>query len=315
MSNATPPGWYPDVNTPGTERWWDGTAWTGHARPTAVTQPSGLQPQAAHGSAGTTGTSARTVVMTVAGLVVVAVAVTGFLMLGGDGDDTPPGSGTGSSAPSTAGAADPKSSGSSGSSADPDDPEDSEDDPTVLVDQLNGVTLPVPDGWEKPEDTIEGDPTMRTVGSYACPGDSGSFCYHGTVTVHTANGTDLTDMKALAEDDIGTAADHAYEEDTVGDLIHGGITFHKDLASRSVTVAGRSGYLVRRQVTTGKGPGGYVESLVFPSAVGSETPVIVRFAFDAGQDALPLSLMDTITEGIRPIGDATSGGVGSSVAP
>jgi len=27
------PGWYPDTNAPGTERWYDGTAWTEHSRP------------------------------------------------------------------------------------------------------------------------------------------------------------------------------------------------------------------------------------------------------------------------------------------
>ncbi|MFJ8860588.1 DUF2510 domain-containing protein [Streptomyces sp. NPDC102451] len=304
MTNATPPGWYPDVNVPGTERWWDGTAWTGYTRSVAATQPVVPAPQPVRSGAGTT---TRTVAMTVAGLLVVAAAVTGFLVLGGDDSGTQPTAAPSSSAPPTA----TDSAGTPG----PTPADGPEDDPTVLVDQLNGVTLQIPEGWEKPENTLDDASTMRTVGSYTCPGDSGSFCYHGTVTVRTANGTDLTDMKALAEEDIGTAADRAYGKDTVGDLIHGGIRSHKDLASRPVTVAGRTGYLVRRQITTGKGPGGYVQSLVFPSAVGSETPVIVRFAFDAGQDALPLSLMDTITRGIRPIGDATGGGVGSTVAP
>ncbi|MEU2680400.1 DUF2510 domain-containing protein [Streptomyces sp. NPDC007107] len=303
MTHATPPGWYPDVNMPGTERWWDGTAWTGHTRSAAATQPVAPAPQPVRRGAGTT---ARTVAMTVAGLLVVA-AVAGFLVLGGDDGGTRP-----VSAPSTG--AQPTATDSA-SAPGPTPAEGPEDDPTVLVDQLDGVTLQVPEGWEKPENTLDDASTMRTAGSYTCPGDSGSFCYHGTVTVRTAGGTDLTDMKALAEADIGTAADRAYGKNTVGDLIHGGIRSHKDLASKQVTVAGRTGYLVRRQVTTGKGPGGYVQSLVFPSAVGSETPVIVRFAFDAGQDALPLSLMDTITRGIRPIGDATGGGVGSTVAP
>lgn len=44
------------------------------------------------------------------------------------------------------------------------------------------------------------------------------------------------------------------------------------------------------------GPGGYVESLAFPSGVGSRALVIVRFVFDAGADGPPLTDMDRITE-------------------
>ncbi|WP_410090078.1 hypothetical protein [Streptomyces sp. OR43] len=116
--------------------------------------------------------------------------------------------------------------------------------------------------------------------------------------------------------DIGAAADRAYEEDAVGRRIHGGIVSHREMAAGPVSVAGRTGYRVRRRVVTAKGPGGYVQSLVFPSAVGSESPVVVRYAFDAGPDGPPLALMDTLTQGIRPIGDSgTGGGVGSSVGP
>lgn len=60
---------------------------------------------------------------------------------------------------------------------------------------------------------------------------------------------------------------------------------------------------MRWKVTTGVGPGGYVESLAFPSSVGSQSPVIVRFAFDAGGDGPPLSDMDRITRGIRSVGE------------
>ncbi|NEB80400.1 DUF2510 domain-containing protein, partial [Streptomyces sp. SID14478] len=34
-----PPGWYPDPHVPPAERWWDGTAWTGHRRQPVAAAP------------------------------------------------------------------------------------------------------------------------------------------------------------------------------------------------------------------------------------------------------------------------------------
>jgi hypothetical protein len=73
---------------------------------------------------------------------------------------------------------------------------------------------------------------------------------------------------------------------------------------------------VRRRVTTAEGPGGYVQSLVFPSSVGTESPVLVRYVFDAGEEGPPLADMDRITKGIRPVGVGdTGGGLRSSIGP
>lgn len=120
--------------------------------------------------------------------------------------------------------------------------------------------------------------------------------------------------EALAKEDIQDASDSLYDEDSLGTSFYGGVTSHTVEKSASVTVAGRTGYLVRWKVKTGSGPGGYVQSLAFPSTIGAESLIVVRFAFDAGPKGPPLGGMDTITKGIRAIGDST-GGVGSSIGP
>ncbi|WP_411084464.1 DUF2510 domain-containing protein [Streptomyces sp. cmx-18-6] len=350
MSFATPPGWYPDTGAPGTERWWDGTVWTAHTRPLAAAhsapQQSPQQPYAApesgyapapstvppphqHTGGASRGGRTKILAITLSGLLVLGAAVTGALLLG-RGDDDGTQAAPGPSAPGST--ASPTDAGTDPATASPSpSPESSADEnPGVLVDQLNGITMAVPDGWEKPDRASDGMPTMRTTVSYDCPGTSVSYCYRGTVSSRTAASGE-SDPKALAEADISAAADRAYGEDYLGRLTHGGITSHRVLKAGPVKVAGRSGHLVRWQVVTGKGPGGTVQSLVFPTTVGSETPVIVRFAFDADRPELPVSLMDTITASIRSLedgdtgggttgggdttGGSTSSGVGASIEP
>ncbi|MFH9860976.1 hypothetical protein [Streptomyces sp. NPDC017202] len=132
----------------------------------------------------------------------------------------------------------------------------------------------------------------------------------------TVTDTTETSPRALAEADIADAADDACDRDLVGRRPFGGIESHRPVAAGQVAVAGRAGYYVRRRVTTAEGPGGHVQSLVFPSTVGTEAPVLVRYVFDAGDDGPPLADMDRITKGIRPVGDAdTGGGGGSGIGP
>ncbi|MEU1043275.1 DUF2510 domain-containing protein [Streptomyces sp. NPDC005907] len=301
MSTTPPPGWYRDPSYPLTERWWDGTAWTDHRRqPEAAPRPPEPPRPAAVDSR-----RAKAVTLTVAGAVLVASVVTGAVLLDrdDDGDRTQTRTAPGGSSPA------PRPTVTASASGRP------SEDPSVVVDELNGITLPLADGWVRAENVAEDDVVMTTPGTYDCPGDPG-LCRHGRVSSRTVTANDEKSPRALAENDIEDAANSAYDRDLLDARPYRGITSHRLVKAGSVAVAGRAGYFVRWRVRTAVGPGGYVESLAFPSSVGSQSPVIVRFAFDAGDGGPPVSDMDRITEGIRPVGDAdTGGGVGSSIGP
>ncbi|MFJ4978953.1 DUF2510 domain-containing protein [Streptomyces coeruleorubidus] len=296
-----PPGWYPDPHGPHLERWWDGTAWTEHRR--APGAPAGPVPPPPGGGTG----RAKAVAVIAAGAVLVAAIVTGAVVLGEGGDGTETRTAPTSPPPATTGPPEPTPEASTS--------EPSADDPAVVEDQLNGVTFPLLDGWVRPQHVAQDDVVMTTDGTYDCPGGVG-LCRHGMVFSRTVTENDEKSPEALAKADIKEAADEAYDRDQLGRELHGGIESHQVVRSGPVAVAGRAGYLVRWRVRTAKGPGGYVQSLVFPSSVGTESPVLVRYVFDAGEDGPPLADMDRITKGIRPFGDAdTGGGVGSSIGP
>jgi len=46
MSDPTPPGWYPDSQSPGQQRYWDGMQWTEHTAPTGPSAPPNHSPMA-----------------------------------------------------------------------------------------------------------------------------------------------------------------------------------------------------------------------------------------------------------------------------
>jgi hypothetical protein len=299
MSMTTPPGWYPDPSAPYQERWWDGTAWTEHAR--APLAPAAVPVPVSGGGRG------RAIALTAAAAVLVAAIVTGAMVLRED-DGGPVARTPAAGVPSPA-VPSPSPSPSTAS------PDPSADGPAVVEDQLNGVTFPLLDGWVRPRNVTEDDVMMTTDGTYECPGDGG-VCRHGLVISRTVTANAERSPKLLAEQDIEDAADDAYDRDPVGAKPFGGIESHRVVGSGAVAVAGRAGYYVRWRVTTAEGPGGYVQSMVFPSTVGTESPVVVRYVFDAGEDGPPLADMDRITKGIRPAGDAdTGGGVGSGPLP
>ncbi|WP_237522266.1 hypothetical protein, partial [Streptomyces sp. SID1328] len=172
----------------------------------------------------------------------------------------------------------------------------------TLPDPVNGISMPVPEGWTGQAFAIGAQVTSDK--SYKCPGDTSKNCTAGGAYSAPARvlGTRGETAEAVAKADVAANAEESY-----GGNSYGGITSHQVLASRAVTVAGQKGYLVRWKAVTSKGADGYVESAAFPSPADPSRMLVVRFGLDVGQST---AVMDEILKGIEV---SSGGGSGQDV--
>jgi hypothetical protein len=195
------------------------------------------------------------------------------------------------------------SGGSGGQSPAPDQSEAPKVESGSVADALDGISLPVPDGWYGQEGQAGAQLTSKD--SYKCPGDTSQNCVRGGAysTPALVLGTEGDTAEEVAKADIAANAKESYGSG------YGSITSHEVLASKAVTVAGQKGYLVRWKAVTSKGTDGYVESLAFPSPTSTKQIVVVRFGVDVGQKQ---SVIDDITKGIK-VSSGSGSGSGQNV--
>ncbi len=170
-----------------------------------------------------------------------------------------------------------------------------------VTDRVNGISLPVPDGWRGESVAVGAQVTADE--SYDCPGDTSKTCVKGGAysTPALVLGTPGGTPEEIAKADIEKNAEESYGS------AYGGIGSHEELASGAVTVAGQKGWRVRWKAVTEKGSDGYVESLVFPSPGAPERIVVVRVGVDVDQGQ---GIFDDIADGIRA---ASGRGAGQDV--
>ncbi|MEG3630288.1 DUF2510 domain-containing protein [Streptomyces poriticola] len=353
MTQATPPGWYPDPGQtsdgPATERWWDGEAWTDRTRPAAP--PAGEAPRApadadddsrpspgpadakagAEAGAGTDlgsrpapqpahsphppyvahptypahpGYPGRPPESRRRGLrtgIAVAVAVAVLASIGAgvyvltDGDGTggeraggqraTPGAPREQDGPSGDSGGD-----SGGGSPAPDGSQEGRIDSGSVTDPVNGISLPIPDGWHGQELMVGA--SIASDDTYKCPGDTSRDCMKGGAYSAPAQvlGTRGRTAEEVAKADIEANAEESYGQG------YGSLASHEVLASEKVTVAGQQGYRVRWKAITSKGSDGYVESLALPSPADPRRIVVVRLGVDVGEKQ---AVLDEIAEGIE----------------
>ncbi|TDU02834.1 uncharacterized protein DUF2510 [Streptomyces sp. 846.5] len=307
MSTTTPAGWYPDPKpadpaNPG-QRWWNGSEWTVSTKTDEpLTVETDVPKQRSRPR------RATVVAGTVAALLGLGVgSLTTYLIMDGrdsgttkaavstPGNGTAPGGGNGGlfgeggSGGSSGGSGSTGGGGSTGGSSGGTGGTGTSS--TTAYDIVDGISLPIPSGWTG--GTTQSGYAALTIGSYTCAGST-STCSLGGANTATLKASVSAGAKAAAEADIAGAVKDAY----------GTITGHTELESQAVTVAGRSGYLIRWKVDAKVGNNGTVETVVFPTS-DNKSLVSLHLGFDIAAKAPDVSVMDTIVRGIK---DATVSG-------
>ncbi|MEU0072247.1 DUF2510 domain-containing protein [Streptomyces sp. NPDC006332] len=324
MTQATPPGWYPDPgqtdDAPATDRWWDGKAWTDQTRPTGSAaawgppQTPAPGPYPAH--PGYPGYPAQPpsgsrrglrtgIAVGAAAVVLACIGVGVYALSNGDSQatdtaDSRPGPGSQGGpfgGPGGSGGQSPRPEGSPG----PDKSDPPKIESGSVTDAIDGISLPIPKGWYGQEISVGAQLTSKD--SYDCPGDTSQKCTKGGAysAPALALGTKGSTPEEVAKADISANAKESYGSG------YGKITSHDVLASEAVTVAGQKGYLVRWKAVTSKGSDGYVQSLVFPAPANAQQLVVVRFGVDVEETQ---AVLDQITKGIKV---SKGGGSGQNV--
>ncbi|WP_425827301.1 DUF2510 domain-containing protein [Streptomyces fractus] len=351
MTSQTPAGWYPDPgqipNGPRTERWWDGARWTDQTRPATTTPPQAPQPQAPpqppaqfpqqQASPGGTNPAypnypghpgqlpptsrGRGRIAIAAGIAVVVLAGIGTgvyaLTSGGGGDGKNDKAGSRSQSPKEANPEKPGGpGGGDGESPTPDAPGATPRAPLdkgYATDVANGVAIPVIKNWTG---TDGAGVAGITVGPYPCPNSKDDVCVKGGASTSSAKRLklDAKTAKAAAKEDIAKNAKSSY-----GGKIYQGITGHKQLFAKAVTVAGQKGYRIRWSVETKSGVDAWVESAAFPSPANPDKLVVLRAGVDMPRTAADKAkgpdagAIDKILKGIKKASVTGDGDAGKNV--
>ncbi|MFJ6075520.1 DUF2510 domain-containing protein [Streptomyces sp. NPDC093065] len=349
MTQATPPGWYPDPGQkndgPATERWWDGTAWTDQVRPAGAAaawappaQPPGqppVQPPAQNAAPGpypvhpgypgfpvrppsARRRRLRTGIAVAAAVAVLAGIGVGVYALTDDGSGDRSTAGSRQDGPGSGDRKDPF--GDSGGGNDDggggnDDspwPSPESPDPSEPPKVDSGSVTDALSGISLPIPDGWSGQELK-VGAQVTSDDA--YKCPGDTSKSCTKGGAYSAPAMLLETEGDTAekvakADIAANaEESYGADAYGKITSHDELAAKAVTVAGQKGYLVRWKVVTAKGSDGFVESLAFPSPAQPSQIVVVRFGVDVDQKQ---TVIDEITKGIE-VDSSGGGGSGQDV--